>query len=91
LWRGQGSKNHLDAFIKRYIEPLEGVVDTEITFIGKTVRLVPPGDWERSVGPFFVAPSGARVKDIDAEDDSLMAGCWMPMSDPITRGVQMVS
>lgn len=68
-------------------------MDTEITFIGKTVRLVPPGDWERekSVGPFFVAPGGAQVKDIDAEDDSLMAGCWMPMSDPVTRGVQMVS
>lgn len=69
------SRNHLDAFISNYLKPLKGLVDTEITAISKTTRLVSPEEWQESVGPFFVAPGGKRIKNIDTYDDSLMTGC----------------
>ena len=69
------SKNHMGAFVDQYIRTLEGVVDAERTHISKTMRLVSPEEWQKHVGPFIVAPGTGRVMDIDADDDSLIAGC----------------
>jgi len=69
------SRNHVEIFVKDYICPLEGVLDTEVTYISKTMRLVSLEEWQRSVGKFVVGPGKERIRDIDAEDESLMAGC----------------
>jgi len=69
------SRNHMEAFVKDYILPLDGVVDAETTLITKTVRLVTPEEWQKHVKPYVVAPGRLRIKDIEAEDDSLIAGC----------------
>lgn len=69
------SINHMNAFVNEYIKPLEGVADTDVTYISKTLRLASPKEWKESAGPFFVAPNGEPIKDIDVDDDSLIAGC----------------
>jgi hypothetical protein len=69
------SYNHMEAFVNDYIRPLEGVENAEITRISRTMRLVSPDEWRRSLSRFFVASDGESIKDIDAEDDSLIAGC----------------
>jgi hypothetical protein len=69
------SQNHMDAFVNDYIRPLEGVVNADVTRISKTMRLVSPEEWRRSLSRYFVAPVGESIKDIEAEDDSLIAGC----------------
>ena len=69
------SRNHIDAFVKGYISPLEGVEDTEITYISKTQRLVSPEEWHKVVGSCVVAPGRDRIKKLGADDDSLFAAC----------------
>lgn len=69
------SRNHMDTFVNDCIRPLEGVVDAEITYISKTMRLASPKEWKEYLGPCFVAPGGDPIKDIDVDDDSLIAGC----------------
>ena len=69
------SQNHMDAFFNGYIRPLEGVVNADVTRISKTMRAVSPEEWRRSLSRYFVAPVGESIKDIEAEDDSLIAGC----------------
>ena len=69
------SRNHMDAFVNQYIRSLEGVVDAEVTHISKTMRLVSHEEWQKHVGPYLVAPGMGRTMDIDAYDDSLIAGC----------------
>ena len=69
------SRNHVDAFIDQYIRPLDGVVDTEVTYISKTMRFVSPEEWQKHMGPYLVRPGRERIKDIDADDDGLIAGC----------------
>jgi hypothetical protein len=70
------SRNHMESFVEDCIQPLEGVMGTELTYISKTKRLVTPEEWEESVGPFFMEPGGAPIKDIDPkQDDSMIAGC----------------
>ena len=50
-------------------------MDADITYISKTMRLASPKEWKESLGPYFVAPDGEPIKDIDVDDDSLLAGC----------------
>jgi len=69
------SRNHMEAFVKQYIDPLQGVEGTEITYISKTLRLVSPEQWLKEVGPYLVSPGRMRVKKLDADDDSLFAAC----------------
>lgn len=69
------SANHLEAFVKEYIEPLEGVISAEVNYISKTLRLASPKEWKECLGPCFIDQSGEAIRDIDVEDDSLMAGC----------------
>jgi DNA-binding Lrp family transcriptional regulator len=69
------SRNHIDAFVNDYIRSQEGVVDAEITFISKTMRLASPKEWKESLGAHFVSPGGDPIKNIDVDDDSLIAGC----------------
>ena len=70
------SRNHMETFVEDCIKTLDGVVDTETTLISKTARLVSAEEWEESVGPYFFAPGGESIKDIDPlKDDSLIAGC----------------
>lgn len=69
------STNHVNAFVNDYIRPLEGLVDADITYISKTMRLASPKEWKDSLGPYFVAPNGESIKDIDVDDDSLLSGC----------------
>ena len=69
------SRNHMEAFVREYVRPLQGVVDTEITYISKTLRLVSPEMWLSDVKPCLVSPGRARVKRLDADDDSLFAAC----------------
>jgi len=69
------SRNHIEAFVKDYVLSLDGVSGAETTLISKTVRLVSAEEWERHVGPYVVAPGRLRIRDIEAEDDSLIAGC----------------
>ncbi len=69
------SRGHMEAFVETHLKPLDGVMDYEITGISKTTRLATPEQWQESVGPYFVSPGGEHVKDIDAYDDSWMAGC----------------
>lgn len=69
------SLNHMDAFVRDCVKPIEGVVHTEITSISKTIRLVTPEEWQESVGPYLVDAGGEHIKDIEADDDSLMTGC----------------
>ena len=69
------SKNHIDAFVKGYISPLDGVEDTDITYISKTQRLVSAEMWHKEVGSCVVAPGRERIKKLGADDDSLFAAC----------------
>ncbi len=69
------SRNHIEAFVNDYIRSQEGVVDAEITFISRTMRLASPKEWKESLGPYFVTPGGASIRNIDVDDDSLIAGC----------------
>jgi DNA-binding Lrp family transcriptional regulator len=69
------SMNHMDAFVRDCIKPIDGVLDTEISGISRTMRLVTTEEWEESVGPYFVDAGGEHIKDIEADDDSLMTGC----------------
>lgn len=70
------SRNHMESFVEELIDPLDGVLGTEITYISKTKRLVTPEEWQESLGPYFVEPGGRQIKDIDPRyDDSLIAGC----------------
>ena len=69
------SADHMNAFVDDYIKPLEGVVETETTYISKTLRLATPKEWKESLGPYFVYPGGESIRGIDVEDYSLMAGC----------------
>ena len=69
------SRDHAEAFVNEYIRPLVGVMGTTITLISKTMRLVTAEEWLESVGPFFFSPKGEHIRDIDARDDSLIAGC----------------
>ena len=69
------SHNHMEAFVNDYIRSLEGVEKAEVTRISKTMRLVSPEEWRRSISRYFVASDGESIRDIDAEDDSLIAGC----------------
>ncbi len=69
------SRNHIDAFVKEYIAPLDGVEDFEITHISKTQRLVSPEEWLKEVHPHLVASGRGRVKKLEADDDSLFAAC----------------
>lgn len=70
------SRNHMESFVEELIDPLDGVLGTEITYISKTKRLVTPEEWQESLGPYFVEPGGKQIKDIDPRyDDSLIAGC----------------
>jgi hypothetical protein len=69
------SRNHVEAFVNDYIRSQDGVADAEITFISRTMRLASPKEWKESLGPYFVAPGGDPIKNIDVDDDSLIAGC----------------
>lgn len=69
------SINHMNAFVDGYIRPLAGVVGADITYISKTMRLASPKEWKESLGPYFVTPAGDSIKDIDVDDDTLIAGC----------------
>jgi len=69
------SRNHMEAFVREYISPIQGVDGTEITYISKTLRLVSPEQWLKEVGPYLVSPGRMRVKKLDADDDSLFAAC----------------
>ena len=69
------SRNHIDAFVKGYISPLDGVEDAETTYISKTQRLVSPEEWLKVVGSRVVAPGRERIKKLGADDDSLFAAC----------------
>jgi len=69
------SRNHMETFVEQYINPLKGVASLETTYISRTIRLVSPEEWQESIGPYITAPGGNRLDDIDADDDSLMAGC----------------
>ena len=70
------SREHMKAFVESYIKSIDGVLNAELTYISKTLRLVSPEEWQESVGQYYVAPGGKRLKDIDpARDDSLMASC----------------
>ncbi len=69
-------REHMEAFVDDVIRRIEGVRGAELTHISKSVRLVSPEEWNKSVGPFTVAPGGRRIKDIDpAHADTLMASC----------------
>lgn len=69
------SRNHMETFVRDYIKPLQGVEDTEITYISKTLRLVSAEQWLKEVGPRLVSPGRTLVKKLDADDDSLFAAC----------------
>ena len=69
------SRDQVNAFVEEYIRSQEGVIETTITLISKTMRLVSPEEWLDSVGPFSYTPSGEPIRDLDARDDSLIAGC----------------
>jgi len=70
------SRNHMETFVEECILTLDGVMDAEITHISKTLRLVSDEEWQKSVGPYFVTPTGEPIKDINpVYDDSLIAGC----------------
>lgn len=69
------SRNHVEYFVDHYIKPIEGVSDTETTYISKWMRLVSPEEWQGHVG-HFIAPAGLEpIEDIEAEDDNLLSGC----------------
>jgi DNA-binding Lrp family transcriptional regulator len=69
------SRNHIDAFVKGYISPLEGVEDAEVTYISKTQRLVSSDVWLKDVGSCVVAPGREMIRKLGADDDSLFAAC----------------
>jgi len=69
------SRNHIEAFVNEYVRPLPGVEDTDITFISKTLRLVPPQEWLKEVGQYLVSPGRERIRKLDVDDDSLFAAC----------------
>lgn len=69
------SGNHIEAFVRDYIKPLQGVVDADITYISKTLRLVTAEEWLKEVRPFLVSPGRERVNKLEADDDSLFAAC----------------
>ncbi len=69
------SRNHMDAFVDRYIRSLEGFVDADVTYISKTIRLVSPEEWQKHIGPYLVAPGSECITDIEVDDDGLIAGC----------------
>lgn len=69
------SMNHIEAFVNDYVRSQEGVVDAAITFISRTMRLASPKEWKEALGPYFVAPGGKPIRDINVDDDSLIAGC----------------
>jgi hypothetical protein len=69
-------REHMERFTDDCIKSIEGVLNAEVTYISKTLRLVSPQEWQESVGPYTVAPGGKKLKDIDpAHDDTLMASC----------------
>ena len=68
------SREHLDSFINDNIRPLKGFVDAEVASISKTTRLVSAEEWQRSIGPYFVAPGGKRIINIAGFDDSIVTG-----------------
>ncbi len=69
-------REHMESFVDDCIKSIDGVLDTEVTYINKSLRLVTPEEWQESVGPFRAAPGGKKLKDIDpAHDDTLMASC----------------
>jgi hypothetical protein len=69
------SKSHMEAFVSNYIKPLKGVMNTKITRITKTMRLVSPEEWKESIGPHFRTRRGVRIRDVDIFDDSFIASC----------------
>ncbi len=69
------SRNHIDYFTDHYIRPIEGVLDTETTFVSKWMRLVSPEDWRSLMGPYSAPSGNEAIENINAEDEDLMSGC----------------
>jgi hypothetical protein len=69
------SHNHMDAFVQKHIAHMEGVVNTDITRISRTMRLVSDKEWLASIGPNMVAPGSEPLEEVEIEDDSLISGC----------------
>ncbi len=70
------SRDHMEVFVEDCVRTVPGVVDAEITQISKTMRLIPPGEWEEFLVTHSLAADGEQIKDIDPNrDDSLIAGC----------------
>lgn len=69
------SKSHAETFVNEYIKPMEGVISTDLTYIHRTIRLVSAEEWQKSFGHFYVGHGGEHIKDIDAEDSSMLSGC----------------
>lgn len=69
------SRNHLDAFVRGCIEKMDGVMEVETTHISKTMRLVPAEEWKETISGYMIDPCGEQIEDIEAPDDSFMAGC----------------
>ncbi len=69
-------REQVETFVDDCIKSIDGVMNTEITSIDKSIRLVSPEEWRESVGPLTVAPGGKPLRNLDpAHDDTLMASC----------------
>lgn len=69
------SKSHAEAFVDEYIKPMEGVISTEITLIHRTIRMVSSEEWQKSFGHLYIGHGGEQIREIEAEDISMMSGC----------------